>query len=152
MSRRRTLMSVGPKEPGPPTDSLDFSSAGPADWETVESLLEHLAESRAVFPTRTSDSTWISAYEPGRHVMIETGQRSTRVQVEHLKACWETFERLGRVRRQDVLEPGRCSALVMALFEQLPGVRRSHRGDALVLSSGRATSSTPRAGASVAAQ
>jgi hypothetical protein len=97
-------------------------SAGPADWAAVEDLLAALVRTAAVFRTRISSSSWISSYEPGRRLRLESGQQSSWVQVEHLKTCWETFERLGRIERRDVLEPGRCSAFVMALFGQLAGV------------------------------
>lgn len=80
-------------------------------------------------------------YEPGRRFVLETEGRATWIRIDHLKACWATLERLGRVRRRDVLEPGRCSALVLALFEHVPGVRRVSGKDAsLVLTRGpRAT-------------
>jgi hypothetical protein len=42
--------------------------------------------------------------------------------VDSIHECWETFERLGRIRRRDVLDPGRCSAFMIALFRQVPGV------------------------------
>ena len=44
--------------------------------------------------------------------------------VESIRGCWETFERLGRIRRSDVLDPGRCSAFMMALFERIEGIRQ----------------------------
>jgi hypothetical protein len=56
-------------------------------------------------------------------MMVETAVRSSWVQIEHVRGCWETFDRLGRIKRGDVLEPGRASAFMMALFAQLPGVR-----------------------------
>ena len=45
----------------------------------------------------------------------------------------ETFERLGKIRKEDVLEPGRASTFVMALFAQLPGTEEAADGAALVL-------------------
>ncbi len=98
------------------------STGAPPDWAAVEELLAGLATSGALFATSISPSNWISSYEPGRRLRLENGKRSSWVQVDHLKDCWETFERLGRIRRHDVLEPGRCSAFVMALFGQLAGV------------------------------
>jgi hypothetical protein len=92
------------------------------DWNAVVTLLSVLAETRAVFPTANASSNWISAYEPERRVMIESGAQSSWVQVDHIRTCWETFMRRGRICRDDVLEPGRRSAFMMALFEQLPGV------------------------------
>jgi hypothetical protein len=97
------------------------------DWNAVVTLLSVLAESRAVFPTANSSSNWISAHEPGRRVMVESGVQSSWVQVDHIRTCWDTFERCGRICRTDVLEPGRRSAFMMALFEQLPGVSREPR-------------------------
>jgi hypothetical protein len=59
--------------------------------------------------------------------------------VASIRACWETFESLGRIRRQDVLEPGRCSAFVMALFAQIAGVvDGSDDGEYLALPTSRA--------------
>jgi hypothetical protein len=97
------------------------------DWKAVEELIYALAGSHAVFPTANSSSNWISAYEPGRRLMVESGRQSSWVQVDHIRACWEKFEERGRVCRQDVLEPGRRSAFMMALFEQVPGVGREKR-------------------------
>ncbi len=54
--------------------------------------------------------------------MLESNVGSKWLAVESIRECWETFERLGRIRRQDVLEPGRCSAFMIALFRQVPGV------------------------------
>ena len=109
--------------PGPSIDEFRVAET-PPDWQAVEGVLSLLARTRAVFPTATSDSNWISSYEPGRRIMLETGSRSAWVRIEHVRACWQTFERLGRIRRGDVLEPGRCSAFMMALFEQVAGVRQ----------------------------
>lgn len=132
MSRRRTLQSVGPSEPGPPSSTLELIAVGQPTWQTVEALLDLLASSRAVFPTATSDFNWISGFERGRHLTFENGARSTRLQIEYVKECWETFEKLGRIQRSDVLEPGRCSAFMMGLFAQVPGVEEG-KGDCLVL-------------------
>jgi hypothetical protein len=91
-------------------------------WEAVETLVAKLAETGAIFATTTSDTNWISGYEPGKRFMVQTDSRSSWVQLEHLKACWETLEELGSISKADVLEPGRCSAVVMAIFGQVPGV------------------------------
>ena len=63
---------------------------------------------------------------------LESDARSRWIEVEHLKGCWETFERLRRIRRADVLEPGRCSAFVMALFARVPGVHEELRGEQVI--------------------
>ena len=98
-------------------------------WDALEALIERLATTRAVFSTTTSRDNWISAYEPGRRMMVETAVRSSWVQIEHVRGCWETFDRLGRIKRGDVLEPGRASAFMMALFAQLPGVREVQKAE-----------------------
>ncbi len=97
-------------------------SRGAPNWHAVEQLLASLAETRVFFPTATSHSTWISSYEPGKRLRLETDATSRWIQVDDLKRCWETFERQRRILRADVLEPGRCSAFVMALFARVPGV------------------------------
>jgi hypothetical protein len=132
--RSRALRSPALTEPGPPIDELRLPNGRPPDWVAVEELVEFLAKTHAVFATSTSRTNWISSYEPGRRIMLESDGWSGWVQIEHLQACWETFERLGRIKRRDVLEPGRCSALVMALFAQVKGVqRRPGKEPALVL-------------------
>ncbi len=110
------------------------SADGPPSWAAVEELVAYLAGTRTVFPSAISDSNWISRYEPGKRLMLETDDRSSWIQLEHVRVCWETFERTRRISRPDVLEPGRCSAFMMALFGQLPGVVRDRTdGGALVL-------------------
>jgi hypothetical protein len=131
--RARVLRSPAVSKPGPSIEALQLPT-GPSGWEGVSALLAILASTRAVFPTETARSNWISSYEPGRRFALETEGRSSWIQIEYLQTCWQTFERLGRVRRRDVLEPGRCSALVMALFERVAGVDREGGKDgALVL-------------------
>jgi len=92
------------------------------DWQAVEELLADLAARGTTFSTAFSPSSRIASYEPGRRLRIEGDSGSNWVQIDSIRCCWETFERLGRIRRRDVLDPGRCSALMMALFRQLPGV------------------------------
>ena len=103
------------------------------DWHAVEALLAGLAATHTPFSTVLSDSNKIASYEPGRRLRVEGDLGSNWVEVEDIKACWETFERLGRIRRRDVLEPGRCSALVMALFQQVAGIREENRGETYLL-------------------
>lgn len=88
----------------------------------VEALLGRLAKSAARFPTALAPENRISTYERGHRVMITSDASSQWVAIADIRECWETFERLGRIRREDVLEPGRCSAFIMALFVQVPGV------------------------------
>lgn len=87
---------------------------------------------------------WISSYEPGRRLRLETSTDSTWIDVESVRGCWETLERLGRIKRSDVLEPGRRSAFMMALFAQVEGIGQDTRGELqLVLRPSRARPATP---------
>lgn len=92
------------------------------DWTAVEELLARLAATRATFTTPRAGSNAISAYEPGQRLRRETDIGSSWVRIDHIRACWETFERLGRVGRSDVLEPGRCAEFMLGLFGQVGGV------------------------------
>ncbi|HEY8774454.1 MAG TPA: hypothetical protein VIM05_07800 [Gaiellaceae bacterium] len=98
-------------------------------WIEVEALLAELAASQENFVTDNSDSNSISSYEPGRRLRLETGLDSVWVDIESIRGCWETLERLGRIKRSDVLEPGRRSAFMMALFQQVEGIRQERRGE-----------------------
>ena len=91
-------------------------------WHGVEELLTRLARKRIKFSTASSAGNWISQYEPGRRLLLENHHGSRWVQIEDVRDCWETFERLGRIHRRDVLDPGRCSGFMMALFAQVDGV------------------------------
>jgi hypothetical protein len=95
-------------------------------WKTVEALLDELAREGTPFSSALAESIWISNYEPGGRLRLESSIGGSWVHVESVRTCWETFERLGRIRRSDVLEPGRCSAFMMALFQQVAGVRREN--------------------------
>jgi hypothetical protein len=99
-------------------------------WQEVERLLGRLSTTGAKFPTASSHDNWISRYEPGRRLLLENDDRSRWVRIEDLRECWETFERLGRIHRRDVLDPGRCSGFVMALFAQVDGVVSESAGGA----------------------
>ncbi len=125
--RTRACKSAGLPSRGPRAASGEAGSARlrAPDWHEVERLLAELAQSRAFFPTATSRSNWISSYEPGRRLRLEMDGGSRWIQVEHVKGCWDTFERMRRIRRADVLEPGRCSGFMMALFARVPGVREA---------------------------
>jgi hypothetical protein len=91
-------------------------------WADVEHVLDRLAETGERLPSAHAAGAAVVGYERGRRLMLDSGLRSRWVAVEDIRECWETFERLGRIRRQDVLEPGRCSAFMVALFAQVPGV------------------------------
>jgi hypothetical protein len=142
----RACRSAGVRTRGPRASSgeADSEHTDTPDWHAVELLLATLAQTRAFFPSATSGANWISSYEPDRRLRLESDARSSWIQVEHLRECWYRFERLGRIRRADVLEPGRCSAFVMALFARVPGVR-DDAGDGryLVLHEGRRTPRSP---------
>jgi hypothetical protein len=94
----------------------------PPVWDDVHGLITDLYTSRASFATATSAENSISQYEPGARLMVQSDHGSRWVAVEDVRGCWETFERLGTVRRGDLLEPGRCSAFMFALFAQVRGV------------------------------
>jgi hypothetical protein len=94
----------------------------------VEELLARLAATGRTFPSATT-SNRIAGYERGRRLMVETDHGSRWVDVADIRACWETFERMRRIRRADVLEPGRCSAFVMALFALVPGIVETTDGE-----------------------
>ncbi len=139
--RRKGFRSAGRVEAGISVggNEVDAEAARP-DWDAVDQLLAHLAQTHGVFATANAASNWISAYEPGRRLMVESGTQASWVQVDHIRTCWDTFERRGRICRKDVLEPGRRSAFMMALFEQLPGVRRERRDSGyLVFANGDAS-------------
>jgi hypothetical protein len=100
-------------------------------WDDVDRLISSLLASRASFTTATSERSSISQYEPGVRLMLETERGTRWVAIADVRGCWETFERLGTVHRGDLLEPGRCSAFMYALFAQVEGVET--RADSLVL-------------------
>lgn len=91
-------------------------------WEDVHRLIERLCATRATFRTETSAENSIAQYEPGFRLMHESERGTRWVAVDDVRACWATFERLGSVIRRDLLDPGRCSAFMFALFAQVEGV------------------------------
>jgi hypothetical protein len=91
-------------------------------WQQVEQLLARLVSTGTTFASASSAGNWISQYEPGGRLLLENDNGSRWVRIPDIRACWETFERLGRINRSDVLDPGRCSGFVMALFAQVDGV------------------------------
>jgi hypothetical protein len=100
-------------------------------WADVDALLTRLVSTREPFATHTSEQSSISQYDPDTRLMLEASNGARWVSVADVRACWATFERLGQIRRADVLEPGRCSAFMFALFAQVDGVVQD--GDVLVL-------------------
>jgi hypothetical protein len=114
----------------------EAASVRPPRWEDVVEVIERLVLTGAVLPTSVELRSQIATFERGRRIMVNSEAGSHWVAVDDLHECWKTFERLGRIRRQDVLEPGRCSAFVMALFARVPGVvERTRPEHLLVLSS-----------------
>jgi hypothetical protein len=103
-------------------------------WKDVEALIAHLSATHQTFTTVTSAQNSISQYEPHGRLMLETGTGTRWVSLGDVRACWETLERLGRIRRSDLLEPGRCSAFMFALFAQVQGVEHEPNEELLVLS------------------
>lgn len=93
-----------------------------ACWSDVEQELERLARSGAAFATSLSPTNKIGSYDPGRRVGLENARGTSWIEIESIEACWAKLEQLGEIRRRDVLEPGRCSAFMMALFARIPGV------------------------------
>jgi hypothetical protein len=103
----------------PPADA---PPALPPRWEDVVEVIERLALTGTVLSTSVGLSSQIASYERGRRFMLGSEAGSHWVAVDDIRECWKTFERLRSIRRPDVLEPGRCSAFVMALFARVPGV------------------------------
>lgn len=116
----RTRPSSQP-EPEPHVGPARPAKASPR-WTDVEVLLARLDATGSTFPSATSVHNRVTRYASGWRLMLETDIGSSWVNIASIRGCWETFERLGRIRRRDVLEPGRCSAFMMALFAQVAGV------------------------------
>jgi hypothetical protein len=94
------------------------------DWQLVEDLLTQLASSHAGFAAYR-----IESYEPGYRIRIAGAASSRWIDIEDIRSCWTTFERLGEIGTADVLEPGRASRFMMALFRQVPGVAEVEDAD-----------------------
>jgi hypothetical protein len=107
-------------------DGNGSSPATRPSWSTVDELLRRLGETQEPFDAAGTRQYRIVRYERDWRVMLEGGASTRWVELETIRACWETFERLGRIQREDVLEPGRCASFMLALFDQLPGVERAH--------------------------
>jgi hypothetical protein len=94
----------------------------PPRWEDVLEVIDRLVLTGAFLQTSVGLRSQVASYQRGRRLMLNSEAGSHWVAVDDLRECWTTFERLGSIRRQDVLEPGRCSGFVMALFANVPGV------------------------------
>ena len=93
-------------------------------WAAVEEVIAQLARAKTPFGTETSTSNRITSYDRDQRLMLESDSGSAWVDVDCIRECWSTFERLGRISRADVLDPGRRSAFMLALFERVAGVER----------------------------
>ena len=98
-------------------------------WQDVEELIDRLAVTGETFATALAPNNRIVDYQRGRRLMLDSSRGSRWIAVENIRECFGTFERLGRIQRQDVLDPGRCSAFMVALFAQLPGVVEHRAAD-----------------------
>jgi hypothetical protein len=97
-------------------------------WTEVEKLLDRLARAGSTIPITPTSSTTIGGYERGRRVLLQSSGGSRWLEVDSIRECWERFEELGRIGRSDLLEPGRCSGFMIALFRQVPGVTQKRAG------------------------
>ncbi len=102
-------------------------------WEDVEGVLTRLADTGEALPGILGATNQITSYHRGRRLMLDSTTSSRWIALDDIRECWGTFERLGRIRRQDVLDPGRCSAFMMAVFSQVPGVVEQTEGDHCLL-------------------
>ena len=109
-----------------------FTGARHPCWGAVEELIAELGASGEPFSGEAARTYRIVRFDPGWRVRVEGGSVSRWVEVEDIRSCWETFERLGRIGHEDVLEPARCASFIMALFAHVPAVRRV-KGDTLRL-------------------
>jgi hypothetical protein len=94
----------------------------PPSWTDVEKVLDRLARAGATIPITPTSATTIGGYERGRRVLLQSSNGPLWLAVDSIHECWRRFEELGRIRRSDMLDPGRCSGFMMALFRQVPGV------------------------------
>lgn len=101
--------------------STAFRAEARPGWPAVEQLLAELTGSGTSFPTVLSPNNKITSYDR-RRLALESDHGMQWIDLDSIRSCWETFEGLGRVTRRDLLEPGRCSAFMIALFRQIPGV------------------------------
>jgi hypothetical protein len=110
--------------------------AGPTlapSWAEAEKVLDGLARSGATIAITPTSTTTIGGYERGRRVLLQSGNGPLWLAVDSIRECWERFEEVGRIRRADVLEPGRCSGFMIALFRQVPGITEEHERGSLYL-------------------
>ena len=103
-------------------------------WADAEKVLDGLARAGATITLTPTSTTLIGGYESGRRVLLQSSSGPRWLAVESIRECWERFEELGRIGRSDLLEPGRCSGFMIALFRQVPGVTEERvRGDVFLV-------------------
>jgi hypothetical protein len=98
------------------------SDPTPPGWGAVERTLQDLAATNEWFPTATGKPNRIVAFEPGQRVRVETETGTNWVPVAWIKIHWQTLAEKREITRDDLLNPGRRSAFMLALFRQVPGV------------------------------
>ena len=103
------------------------------DWPMVEELLAGLASSGDSFASGTSTAYRVESYHPGWRLRITSVNSSRWIDVDDIRSCFETFEKKRTICKADVLEPGRASAFMLALFGQLPGTVEAEDGASLAL-------------------
>jgi hypothetical protein len=102
-------------------------------WKEVENALDRLAAAGNPIAITATSATTIGGYERGRRVLLQSGSGSRWLAIDSIRECWATFEQLRRICRSDVLEPGRCSGFVFALFRQVPGVTEEQKDEAYLV-------------------
>jgi hypothetical protein len=125
-------LDFAPLAQGSWDSSPDGQTARPT-WEIVEEVLAALSATQARFSGVSGRSYQLERYDPSWRVLAVAEENSRWVEVEDIRGCWETFERLGQIQREDVLDPGRCSSFMMALFEQVPGIERGAEHNASLI-------------------
>ena len=98
-------------------------------WADVEKEIRRLAETGDRFDTAVADDNRLMSYEPDRRVALVNTRGTSFVEIASIRECWEKLETKGKIRRRDVLEPGRCSAFMMALFARISGVQVEQRDE-----------------------
>jgi hypothetical protein len=95
---------------------------GRPTWATVLDLLSELSSTKAPITGPGGRVYRVERFERDWRVMVVGAGSSRWVDLEDIHGCWQTFERLGRIESEDVLDPGRCSTFMMAMFLQVPGI------------------------------
>jgi hypothetical protein len=93
------------------------------EWQDVERVIREVAKSGRTIYTVTGKPNRIVEYVPGRSVTVETKKGIDDIAIDVIRHHWTTLETKRRVRLRELLDPGRRSAFMGALFSQVPGVR-----------------------------